>query len=228
MDALLTSLPTLVTAERFQRLELGWGLVRAPLADFAKAFTPQIRTLIGPLVKIPGVTRIDLRDDDGVAKPETVTVKDRAGYVAAIASLRKVWDSYLSVQLIRRPSQYVGKLGRPVFRGSLFDAGAEYRIHAAVADLARVTEVQVGPESANLTIARDIADAELATTLKAMAELPAANPIDLAVSDDPETFDITWIGQVTGGKFIAPSPAPAKVDPALITRVTTVWARASR
>ncbi|TCC52566.1 hypothetical protein E0H75_02040 [Kribbella capetownensis] len=228
LDALLTGLPKLVTTEQFKKLELGWGPVRAPHTLFTKAFTPQVRALIGPLVKIPGVTRIDLRDDDGVAKPETVTVKDRAGYVATIASLRSVWDSYLSVQLIRRSSRYVGHLGRPVFRGSLFDAGAEYRIHAAVADLAGVTEVQVGPESANLTIARDITDAELATTLKAMAELPVANPIDLAVSDDPETFDITLIGHVTAGKYVAPSPAPAKVDPALITRVTTAWIRAAR
>ncbi|MFI6827142.1 hypothetical protein ACIBG5_08575 [Kribbella sp. NPDC050241] len=227
LDALLTDLPKLVTTEQFKKLELGWGPVRAPQAIFAQAFTPQIRTLIGPLMQVPGVTRIDIRDDDGVPKPESVTVKDRAGYVVTVASLRTVWDSYLSIQLIRRPSKYVGQPGHWVFRGSLFDAGPEYRIHTALADVAGVTQVQVGPESANLTIAKDITDQDLARAFKAMAGLPATHTIDLAVSGDPETLDITLIGRVTSRKYAAPSPAPAEIDPALLSRVSTAWAPAA-
>jgi hypothetical protein len=227
LDALLTDLPKLVTTEQFKKLELGWGPVRAPQTIFTKAFTPQVRTLIGPLMKIPGVTRIDIRDDDGVPKPESITVKDRAGYVATVASLRTIWDSFLSIQLIRRPSKYVGQLGHWAFRGSLFDTGSEYRIHAALADVLGVTQVQVGPESANLTIAKDITDQDLAQALNAMAGLPATYTIDLAVSDDPETLDVKLIGRVTGRKYVAPSPAPAQVDPALISRVSAAWARAT-
>ncbi|MGH3369468.1 MAG: hypothetical protein ACRDPR_05660, partial [Nocardioidaceae bacterium] len=93
LNALLAALPRLVEARRFGDLELGWGLVRAPHALFAKAFTPRIRMLLGHLMKIPGVTEVRIRDDHGTAEVASVTVRDRAGYVAAVTTLRKVWDS---------------------------------------------------------------------------------------------------------------------------------------
>ncbi|WP_328525263.1 hypothetical protein [Kribbella sp. NBC_00359] len=222
LDALLAALPKLAPARLYGKLELGWGPVRAPETVFAKAFTPQVRRLTAELMKIPGVTRIDMRDDGG---PASVTVRDRAGYVAACASLRRIWDSYLSIQLVRRPSPYVGQQGDPVFSGSSFDTGAAYQIYTAVADLQGVTTVQVGQASANLTIAPDITDGDLVTAFKAMAELP----IDLYVSHDPDhSLDVAAIGRVAERKYTAPSPTPAEVDPALISRVATAWTRATR
>ncbi len=223
LDALLAA--KVVDAGRFGELVLGWGPVRAPQAVFATAFTPQIRRLVGHLMKIPGVTGIAIDEDGDVS---SVTVKDRAAYVAAVATPRQVWDSYLRIELIRKPSKYVGRPGHAVFSGSVFDNGPEFRIHAAVADLLGVTEVQVGPKAANLTIAGDITDPDLATALKAMAELPAANPINLAVSDGPDDVGITHIGRVLNRKYVARQPLPANIDPALISRLTTAWTRATR
>jgi hypothetical protein len=218
-DVELDAVPKLVDAKRFGELVLGWGPVRAPHAVFATAPTPQVRMLIGHLVKIPGVTAIE------IGERPAVTVKDRAGYVAAVATLRKVWDSYLPIQLVRGPSRHVGRPGDPVFRSSAFDKDREFRIHAAIADLTGVTAVQIGPKSANLTIAPDITDADLATALEAMAELPAANPIHLFVSDGPDDPGVTAIGRIANRKYVA---RPSTIDPALITRLTTAWTHATR
>jgi hypothetical protein len=225
LDALLAAVPRLVPADRFGEVVLGWGPVRAPQAVFATAFTPQVRTLVAHLMKIPGVTGIEIDEDGDVS---SVTVKDRAGYVAAVATPRQVWDSYLSIELIRKPSRDVGRPGHAVFRGSVFDNGPEFRIHAAVADLFGVSGVEVGPRAANLTIAGDVTDSELATTLKAMAELPAANPINLAVSDGPDDVGITNIGRILNRKYVAREPLPATIDPALISRLVAAWTRATR
>lgn len=223
LDALLAAVPTLVDAAKFGEVQLGWGPVRAPQALFATAFTPQIRTLAGHLMKIPGVTEIEIRDDndDRTAEPESVTVKDRAGYVAAVPTLRRVWPSYLSIQLVRRPSRLLGQPAAAVFSSTTFDSGREFRIKAAIADLTGVTRVDIGPKTANLTIAKDVTDSELATTLKAMTELPAANPIHLFVSDGPDDVGVTGIGRVANRKYVPRQPAPSNIDPALITRLTT-------
>ena len=85
--------------------------------------------------------------------------------------------------------------------------------------------MQVGQASVNLTIAHDITDGDLVTAFKAMAELP----IDLYVSHDPDhSLDVAAIGRVADRKYVAPSPTPAAVDPALISRVATAWTRATR
>ncbi|TCO19255.1 hypothetical protein EV652_114236 [Kribbella steppae] len=228
LDALLAALPTVVDASRFSKLQLGWGPVRAPSELFATAFTPTVRMLVGHLMKIPGVTGIEIRDDYGTPEVDAVTVKDRAGFLATVSTLRKVWPSYLRIQLIRRRSKFVGQEGRTVFRTSSFHRGSEYRIHAAVADLTGVTEVDIGPYAANLTIAEDITDPELATALTAMAERPAANTLNLSVSDGPDEVGITSIGRVANRKYVARNPMPPRIDPALITRVTTAWNRAAR
>ncbi|MEI8410371.1 MULTISPECIES: hypothetical protein [unclassified Kribbella] len=223
-DVALDAVPKLVDAKRFGELTLGWGPVRAPHAVFAKALTPQVRMLIGHLMKIPGVTGVEIDEDGEVA---SVTVKDRAGYVAAVSTLRKVWD-YLPIQLIRRPSRLVGRPGNAVFRSSAFDRDRQFRIYATLADLTGVTRVEIGPESTNLTIAPDITDADLVTTLQAMAQLPPANPIRLFVSDGPDDVGVTAIGSITNRKYVPRQPVPSKIDPTLITRLTTTWPRATR
>ena len=91
-----------------------------------------------------------------------------------------------------------------------------------------MTGVQIGPEAANLTIARDITDPDLAAALKAMAELPAANPIRLFVSDGPDDVGVTAIGSITNRKHVPRQPHPSNIDAALITRLTTTWTRATR
>ncbi|MFG1818528.1 hypothetical protein ACGFIF_32515 [Kribbella sp. NPDC049174] len=225
LDALLAGLPKLVDATTFGELQLGWGPVRAPEAVFAAAFTPQFRTLVDHLMKIPGVTAIEIRDDHGDGEPASVTVKDRAGFITAVTTVRKVWDSYLPIQLVRRPSRYVGRPGNPVFRSSSFDKDVEFRIYSTIADLTGVTEVQIGPEFANLTVAKDITDSDLTTAAKAMAELPPANPINLAVSDGPDDVGITSIGRVINRKYAPRQPTPSKIDATLITRITNTWTR---
>jgi hypothetical protein len=225
LDALIAAVPTLVPANLFGEVELGWGPVRAPQAVFATAFTPQVRTVVAHLMKIPGVTGIHIDEDGDLS---SVTVKDRAGYVAVTAIPRQVRDAYLSIELIRRPSRNVGRPGQAVFRGSVFDTGRKFRIYAAIADLLGVTEVQTGPKSANLTIAADITDLDLATALKAMAELPAENPINLSVSDGPDDVGITPIGRILNRKYVARQPHPDKIDPALISRLDAAWTRAIR
>jgi len=227
-DVELDAAPALVDADRFGELFLGWGIVRAPHALFVSALTPQVRMLVGHLMKIPGVTELEVRGDNGKAELASVTVKDRAGYVAAVTTLRKVWDSYLPIQLVRRPSRFIGRQGDAVFRSSAFDKDREFGIHAAVADLTGVTGVQIGPEAANLTIAPDITDDQLASALKAMAQLPAANPIHLFVSDGPDDPGVTAIGRVINRRYVARQPHPSTIDAALITRLTTAWTLAAR
>ncbi|TCC29738.1 hypothetical protein [Kribbella sindirgiensis] len=221
LDALLKTLPTLAIARQFSELELGWGPARARYTDFAKAFTPQVRRLTADLMKIPDVIQIDL----GADRPRSVTVRNGAGYVAAVASLRKGWGSYLPIDLVRRRSRFVGKLSNPVFTGSPFDTGPQYRVHVAVADVAGVTGVQVGPSAANLTIAHDITDADLTAALKAMTELPATHQINLYVSQDPDLLASAVLGQVVSRTYRPPVPTPAEVSPTLITRVTKTCAR---
>jgi hypothetical protein len=228
LDALLAALPRLVDARRFGDLELGWGPVRAPHAVFVKAFTPQVRMLLGHLMKIPGVTEVRIREDDGTAEVDSVTVRDRAGYVAAVTTLRKVWDSYLPIQLVRKSSRFVGKSGRAVFRSSTVDSEREFRIHAAVADLTGVVEVAIGTEFSNLIIARDIIDRQLATALEAMAGLPASHTINLYVSQGQDDVGVNAIGRVVKQKFDSAHPSPPGVDPALIARVRAAWGRAAR
>ncbi|TCC31686.1 hypothetical protein [Kribbella speibonae] len=221
LDALLKALPTLAIARQFGDLKLGWGPARARYTDFAKAFTPQVRRLTADLMKIPDVIQIDL----GADRPRSVTVRNGAGYVAAVASLRKGWGSYLPIDLIRGQSRFVGQLGNPVFTGSPFDTGPQYRVHVAVADVAGVTGIRVGPASANLTIAHDITDADLTAALKAMTELPATHQINLYVSPDPDMLASAVLGQVVSRTYVPPSPTPAEVPPSLITRVTKTCAR---
>ncbi|WP_327639316.1 hypothetical protein OHB24_13360 [Kribbella sp. NBC_00482] len=220
LDALLKTLPTLAIARQFGELRIGWGPTRARYTDFATAFTPEVRKLTAELMKIPDVTQIDL----GAARPRSVTVRNRAGYVAAVASLRKGWGSYLPIDLIRRQSRFVGQLSNPVFSGSPFDTGPQYRVHVAVADVAGVTAVQVGPDAANLTIAHNITDPDLTAAFKALTELPPTHRINLYASPDPDTLASTPLGQVLGRTYASPTPTPPNVDPALITRVAKTCA----
>ncbi|GAB3831696.1 hypothetical protein [Kribbella italica] len=225
LDVLLAAPPK---AEVFGKLELGWGLVRAPHTVFATAFTPQVRALTAELAKVPGVTSLDIRDDEGEPDPASVTVKDRAGYVAAVTTLRRLWDSYLPIQLIREPSPYVGRTREPVFRTSAYDQDREFRIHAALADLAGLVRVQIGPEAANLTILPDISDPELTAALRAMAQLAATHTIRLYASYGADETRLTQLGKIVNRKYSGVNPVPPAVGPALISRLTTTWALVSR
>ena len=61
-----------------------------------------------------------------------------------------------------------------------------------------------------------------------MAQLPPANPIRVFVSDGPDDISVTAIGSITIRKYVPRQPLPAKIDPALITRLTTTWTRTTR
>lgn len=225
LDALLAALPKLVNAGQFGDLELGWGPARAPDALFVKAFTPRVRMLLGHLLKIPGVTELRFHEDDGVAEVASVTVRDRAGYVAARNKLREVWDDYLSIQLVRGPSRLPGRSAPEVFRSSIFDGEREFRTYEAVADLAGVAAIAVGLEFSNLTIARQISDRELDAALKAMAGLPASQPIHLFVSNGPDKLGVNRLGRVEKRKFL--SQPSSGDDSALAARVGAAWGRVS-
>jgi hypothetical protein len=224
LDALLAAPPK---AGKFGKLELGWGLVRAPQTVFAAAFTPQVRKLVAELAKFPGVTGLQIRDEDGKAEPESVTVKDRAGYLAAVTTLRRVWDSYFRIELIRKPSRYVGRPGAAVFSTSAFHQGTEFRINSAVADLLGVVKVEVGPYAANLIITQTITGPDLTKSLQAIALLPAAHKISLYASQGVDDSGVIGLGRIVNRKYVPANPAPAAVDPALISRLTITWARAS-
>lgn len=215
-------------AEVFGKVELGWGLVRAPHTVFAKAFTPQVRALTAELAKFPGVASLDVRDDEGEPDPASVTVKDRAGYVATVTTLRRLWDSYLPIQLIRGPSPYVGRPREPVFRTSAYDQDREFRIHAALADLAGLVRVQIGPEAANLIILPDISDPDLTAALRAMAQLPATTTIRLYASYGADETRLTPLGSIVKRKYSGVDPVPPAVGPALISRLTATWAQVTR
>jgi hypothetical protein len=225
LDVLLGSLPKLVDGV-FGKLELGWGPARAPQALFGKAFSPRIRELLGHLMTIPGGAEVTIVDYHGTAEPGWVTVRDRAGYVAALATLRKVWDSYLQIRLVRTPSKYVGMQRNPVFETHSFDDQRQFAIYSTLADLTGVARVDVGPEFSNLVVAKGIVDEQLATTLEVMAKLPAVHRIVLYVSDGPDDSGVKSIGRVVNRKFV---PEPSKgVDPGLVTRVRAAWERAAR
>ncbi|MGA8113335.1 MAG: hypothetical protein WCA46_06710 [Actinocatenispora sp.] len=231
-DDLLTALrsgqgPSGVDTDPFPELELGWGPGRASREIFATAFTGKLRTVLDRLATIPGVTGFRVSDDSGGARPESVTVADRAGYLAVLPALRSVWGDYLRIQLIRTPARYVGQDGDWVFQSSVFDGKREQHIHATIADLHGVQQVQIGPESANLTLTPDIPATQLATTLTAMATLPAANKIDLYAKPADST-DLTIVGAITSRRFAAARPGPNRAPRALITRVGTAWQKAVR
>ncbi len=224
-DALLATLPKIVDAKRFKELDLGWGPARASHDLFPTAFTGRIRTVLDHLVKIRGVTGLRVETKLGKATIESVTVRDRASYLAGLAALRKLWDSYLSIELIRKPSRFVGQDGNWVFDGSIFDGEREQAIHATVADLSGVTRVQVGHDVANLIVAPDISDAQLATTLSAFAALPASYRIDLYAAHDV-LRDLVTVGQITKRRFVAATAGPRRADPHLIARIRAGWQKA--
>jgi hypothetical protein len=175
---------------------------------------------------IPGGAEVTIVDYHGTAEPGWVTVRDRAGYVAAVATLRKVWDSYLQIRLVRTPSKFVGMQGNPVFETHSFDDQRQFAIYSTLADLTGVVRVDVGPDFSNLVVAKGIVDQQLATTLEVMAKLPAAHRIMLYASDGPDDSGLRSIGRVVNRKFV---PEPSKgVDPGLLTRVRAAWERAAR
>ncbi|WP_145807472.1 hypothetical protein [Kribbella amoyensis] len=225
LDALLEAPPK---AELFERLEVGWGIVHAPATVFAAALTQEHRRLATELAKVAGVTGLEFRDDGGKPDLASVRVKDRAGYVGAVATLRRIRDAYVPIELVRRPSEYPGRRPTAVFRGSPYDQDAEYRIHAAIADLAGVTEVQIGPRAANLSIAQDISDADLTSALKAMATLPATVTINLSASQGGDKVGVIPLGRIARRQYVPQPTKPPTIDPALITRLSRTWAAASR
>ncbi|MGA8113333.1 MAG: hypothetical protein WCA46_06700 [Actinocatenispora sp.] len=218
--------PSDVDTGPFPTLELGWGPARASREIFATAFTGKLRTVLDRLATIPGVTGFRVSDDSGDVKPESVTVADRAGYLAVLPALRAVWDQYLSIQLVRKPTRFLGQEGDWVFEGSIYDGKREQHVHATVADLGGVQRVQVGPESANLIVTPDISGTQLATTLAAMATLPAANTIDM-FARPADSLDLTTVGTVTDRRFAAAPSGPHRASRALITRIGTAWDRAT-
>ncbi|GAA1560753.1 hypothetical protein [Kribbella lupini] len=157
-----------------------------------------------------------------------MTVKDRAGYVAAVSTLRRLWDSYLPIQLVRKPSPYLGGTPEPVFRTSAYDKDREFRIHEALADLPGLVRVQIGPDAANLIIVPDITDADLTTSLRAMAPLAADHTIRLYASYGADTTRLTSLGTIAKRKYSGVDPVPPAVGPGLISRVTSTWAQVGR
>lgn len=205
LDGLLANLPT------FDGLELGWGPARAAATDFAHAFTPAVRQLTTTLAVIPGVTRLDLAQTG----PHTISVKNRAAYGAVVKQLSA--GPPLRVNLVRRPSKYVGRQGNPTFECWTSDDSTTHQVYNALADVTGVVRVQVGSSLSNLVLANDITDADLTTAHTATAALPA---IDLYLSRDPDTLDVERLGKVTKGRYLPASPAPA-----LAPRVSAAWAR---
>jgi hypothetical protein len=225
LDALLAAPPKAAT---FGKLELGWGLVRAPEPVFTAAFTPPVRKLIAELAKFPGVTGLQIRDDEGKPKADSVVVKDRAGFLAAVTTLRRFWSDYLSIDLIRKPSaRFVGRPGNAVFSTSSFHQATEFRINSAVADNLGVVKVEIGPQAANLIITQTITAKDLTQSLLAIAQLPATHKIALYASTGVDDSGVIGLGRIANRKYVAENPAPA-VDPSLVTRLSSTWAQVSR
>ncbi|MGA8113332.1 MAG: hypothetical protein WCA46_06695 [Actinocatenispora sp.] len=222
LDALRTALASTVDLSDFPKLDLGWGPARAPLRAFRKGLSAPVRTAIDRLIDVPGVSEFRLSEATGTLDAESITVSDRAGYLGVIAALRPVWDSYLPIHLVRKPSPYVGSLGESVFEGSVFDNGARRSVFAAVADLAGVVEAQVGADAALLTMTTDISDAELAAALDAMASLPASFTISLWAG---RTAQSRTVGTVTDRRFTAAPPGPYRASRAFVNRVGNAWER---
>lgn len=55
------------------------------------------------------------------------------------------------------------------------------------------------------------------------ADRPGRDNFALFTTQTPETLNTLPLGQVTNGTYTAPDPLPPKLDPSLITRVTTTW-----
>ncbi|MGA8113334.1 MAG: hypothetical protein WCA46_06705 [Actinocatenispora sp.] len=225
-DALLTRISAEVGSMPVE-LELGWGPARATRESFAKAFTGKVRTVLDRLVVIPGVAEFRKNDGTGPSGRYTITARNGAGYLAAVSTLRELWDEYVSVQLVREPSPEVGEQGRPVIQGSNQLTEDQEPVYTAVADLTGVTQVHVGANAAYLTVVSDISDPQLATALTAMATLPASFAMDINTNDDPSE-PLAPIGTVTDRKFTAAAPGANRADPDLISRAKAAWSKAAR
>ena len=80
---------------------------------------------------------------------------------------------------------------------------------------------------ANLIVAPDISDPQLARTLAAFAALPSSYQIDVYSAVDV-LRDLATIGQITRRKFVAAPTGRHRADPGLISRVRTGWEKAAR
>ncbi|AKU18344.1 hypothetical protein [Luteipulveratus mongoliensis] len=230
LDTLRASLPRLVNGALLSGPEIGWGPARAPYSLFSRAFTGRARTLLDALVTVPGVTELRAEDNSNKVEIDRITVRDRAGYLGAVAAVRKHWgDDYMLIDLVRRPPKYVGQQGEAVFSTHARAKPEGEKVFTAAADAPHVTQVQLAEVRGSLSVEAAIPDAELTAVLRAFAALPPTyEDIVLHESLEPDGGRLRRIGRLSKRKFVAEADPSGRADAALIARVERAWVQASR